>query len=357
MTARRIPWFWIFLLVFALGCAAAVGFALDRLWQELIIYQKQHDAVQPETAIAAYLKNIENSRFETVLAESGFEPDAWNEDADYITWLKKLYGEKPTALICQPMNGSHEGEPGKPWAVLDGETRITTMYLEEYKNTDGDTAWSIRTPAVYNEGYAIDAAEYIEVSVNSAPIDPAESTGYAFIPAYLNLTDETPPPRMLQYRSPRLLGGTTFSAMGGNGEICRIDRDEALRSVMMTVQPFEADIVDFEIIMKDVATRYAEFISKDGTFTRFSQHLYRNTKFYDSVRTFDNSWYIDHQSHTIENWEFSNITKYSAGTFAGDISFEYVVMQGAKEHRFPSGYHMAFMEFDGGYKLISLDVK
>lgn len=355
---KRVPLFWIFLLLLALACAAGVFFALDRLWIELAAYQAKYDAALPETAIAEYLRRIEYREFDKILEESGFQEDEWNVPADYISWLRRLYGSDPTAYEYRPeQGGGDSGEAGKPWAVLDGGNLIATVYLGQFTDENGETRWTVRTPAVYKEGYTVAAPEYAVVFLNAAALPPETSVGNTPVESFLSLTDETEPPKILQYKTPRLLGESVFSAMGQNGEVCLIDENRVARTVAVTVEPYDEDLEIYTELMEQAATSYAEFISKDGQLAAFLKNVYPKSTFYESVRTFDNSWYITHNSHSFENWKFENVARCSETSFAGDVSFDYVVMQGSKEHRFPSAYHMSFMEIGGDYILVNLEVK
>ncbi|MEG0894153.1 MAG: hypothetical protein RSE93_00425 [Oscillospiraceae bacterium] len=122
-----------------------------------------------------------------------------------------------------------------------------------------------------------------------------------------------------------------------------------------------------EQFAKDFSVTYAKFVSKDAKFADVSKFLVKESECYNSIKGFDNSWYIDHTSPEVLNLETNETIYYSQNAFSTVVSFIYKVKtsitfdksDGTKgtanyENEYPTKYKVFIVKTSDGYKVANI---
>ena len=134
-------WFPVILGVYFLFILGAGAVALSSLSRFLTRYE----AGAPAPAVDRYLGLLKSGDFDTIYAESGFEPTAFTGKAEYIAYLKNLYADPDDLHTLEKASDSADS---KQFIVYRGDDRVTTLSLNRAPE-GSDAAWIVRTDLQY----------------------------------------------------------------------------------------------------------------------------------------------------------------------------------------------------------------
>ena len=340
-------WFWIALLLYFLLLLGIGAFALSSLSRFLTRYE----AAAPSPAVDRYLTLLRTGDFDTIYAESGFEPTVFTGKADYIAYLRELYREPENLHTVE--KASDAGEQ-KQYIVYRGDERVSLLYLDPAP-VGCDAAWRAHTELRYLEPYTYTVSPQLHLSVNGVDIASSGLTGEEVrTEYYAGIDDHAVAPSLLRYRVEGLLVPPDAQAFTDRGVAVPLlpDPDEARAfTARGGISPGEEP--EMLALAEKTAKAYSEFLSKDAAKRDILAHIYKGSHFYDAVAGFDNYWYGTHSSHSFENFRLYNLRSYSPDDFTVEASFDYVV-QYYRTRKYPTHYTMTFLRIDGRWQLTDL---
>ena len=120
----------------------------------------------------------------------------------------------------------------------------------------------------------------------------------------------------------------------------------------------EEDAAALEGFFDRTARVYARYVSADASFAELQGALVGDTEFYNSLRTFDSSWYVSHDSTAFEDFSVSELESLGPDAAAGTVRFTYMVYkEGLRPRSYPSVYRMYAVRGENGWKLLDLQVQ
>ncbi len=340
-------WFLVILGVYfllILGAGACVLSSLSR-------FLTQYEAGAPAPAVDRYLGLLKSEDFDTIYAESGFEPTAFTGKPEYIAYLKGLYTD-PDGL--HTVEKASDSTDSKQYIVYRGDERVSTLSLE--RNPEGsDAAWTVRTDLRYLASYVYTVSPKLRLQINGVDISSSGLSGEEVRDAYFTgLNDAGIAPSMLRYRVEGLLVPPVAEVQTEQGTAVPLaaDPDEPNTFVAKgTVLPDEE--AGLRELAEKVARTYSEFLSKDAAKRDILAHIYKGSAFYDAVTGYSNYWFGTHSSHSFEDLKVYNLTSLSPDDFTVEVSFHYVV-KFYKTRKYPTHYTMTFLRIDDRWQLIAL---
>ena len=340
-------WFSVVLLLYFLLLLGIGAFALSSLSRFLTRYE----AKAPAPAVDRYLALLQAGDFDTIYAESGFEPTVFTGKTEYISYLRELYRE-PEGLHTVEKASDTDG--AKQYIVYRGDERVSTLYLTPAPD-GGDAAWLAHTELHYLDPYTYTVSPRLHLMINGVDVASSGLSGEEVRTAYYaGIKDDSIAPSLLRYRVEGLLVPPAAEAFTDRGIAVPLlaDPDEANTfTVRGGIHPGEEP--DMLELAEKVAKTYSEFLSKDAAKRDALAHIYKGSYFYDAVSGFNNYWFGTHSSHGFENFKLYNLASYSPDDFTVEASFDYVV-QYYKTRKYPTHYTMTFLRIDGRWQLTEL---
>ena len=231
-----------------------------------------------------------------------------------------------------------------------GKKPIAPMVLQQQSEEDswGRSGWQLSTLQLLYPlmpDYVIQAAENVKVYVNGTLLaDTDKSDGTSVSKGVLGLPDAYPVPAMVQYRITGLLQKPEITASALNDNICEVvemPSKERPEEIYVSIQQHPAQQqTEAEEIAITAAQKYAMFITGDAGFHELSPYLVPGSDYYKKVSGFYNGWYIDHDSHSFEDLQATNMEFYSPEHLVCTLSFVYVIQKGGEQFGYPSCYEM-----------------
>lgn len=336
--------FRIVLLAIAGLNLCAIALILLWLWNRLETYEKN----SPEPAMRAYFEQMHGGGLEDAAAQ--IHPGGLNTLKDTADWLRQTFTGDPAAYRYVQLSKTQEG---LRYAVYDGSHRLGYVRLQSANGENGP--WSARAEVTLLEPYTVRAPAFVQVSLNGRPLPDACRTEKSEpVEAFAALRNKEAIPQMVEYTVSGLLLEPAFTASTPDGRAAAVSFDAQARLAAVTV-PAEGTVKkEFEQLLETAAKTYARYISQDAEWAELMACVYKNSDFYDAVRNYDGKWYNKHIGYAFENFSITGVESYAADSFAGDVSFDYVVKRTHDTHTYPTRYRLAFQKIDGRYQLVNL---
>ena len=232
-------------------------------------------------------------------------------------------------------------------------TALEHFFADSYFFPDGDgwTAW----PKVQElSAVTVRASQGVTVLVDGRPLEKNELTGTAPVPGFEALGEAAP--MECTWQVDGLLEQPEVTAQSEKGS-CRVEWETPLQ-VVVTTEPGEGDAASLEEFLDRTARVYARYVSDDASFAELKDSLVPDTEFYNSLRTFDSSWYVSHDSTAFEEFSVSELESFGPDAAAGTVRFTYMVYkEGLRPRSYPSVYRMYAVREGDGWKLLDLQVQ
>lgn len=338
--------FRIALLVIVLVNLVGIAVALCLLWRHLEIYEAQ----SPVAAMDAFFADVQAGDTQAIVARLDMRGN--NTPEDYAAWLNRTFSGDVSAFRYAPLP---DDGAGKRYAVYDGEKRRGEVRLY---SPEGETGpWTVQPEVTYLPSYTVKAPAYVKMSLNGKPLPETCRQEETPVPLLDTQRDAARIPKTVTYIVSDLLEEPVFTASTPEGTACVVELDDKTREATVRVPVEGEELRACEEQLETVAKLYARYISQDAAFSELAAHLYKDTDFYDAVRTYDGQYYNKHNSYAFEKFAITEVERYSSDTFAGSVSFDYVIRRTHDTHTFPTKYRMAFQKIDGRYQLVELRIQ
>lgn len=334
--------FWPKALTFGLICCAAGGAALFWLWGAL----ERYEASTPEAAILRNIQMVQGDVEYEVPAD--LLPSRFANAQQYRAAARDLVGQMPAQRDELRFLKKESGDVVR-YIVEDEDGTRADFVL--YPKENGWDAW-LQVPSL--AAVTVRAPEGVALALDGLRLDEDEPAQTQPVPGFEELGEQAP--RQCVWQVEGLLELPELAAQSELGA-CTVQWETPL-SATVTVQPDDRDAAELEAFFGDCARRYARYVSADLSFGELSGRLVRDTQLYESLRTFDSSWYVSHDSTDFEEFAISELVWHGPDAASGTVRFNYIVYkQGLRPRSYPSEYRMHAVRQDGGWKLLNLQVQ
>ncbi len=346
-SGKRRPWFWICLLLYfllLLGIGAFVLFSLSR-------FLTRYEAGTPSAAVNRYFELLKAGDFDTIYAESGFEPTPFTGKAEYIAYLRDMYREPENLHTAEK---SLDSDTQKQYIVYRGDERIGVLHLTS-NPADSPTAWTVRTELVYLEPYTYTVSPQLSLRINGVDIASSGLAGEEVQAEYFTgIENYAEVPSLRRYRVEGLLVPPEAKASTNSGASIPLQSDpDKANAYTVCGEVLPEEKTEMLALAEKAAKAYAEYLCKDASKQDALAPIYKGSALYKAISGYSNYWFGTHSAHRFENVQLYGLTGYSPDDFTVEIRFDYVI-EYYKTRRYPTHYRMTFLRIDGRWQLIHL---
>lgn len=336
-------------LLWAVGLAVGAA-GLGWLWLAL----DRYEASTPEAAVRWYLGRVERGEWDALYAESGFAESGQPGEAEYTAYLKAVYKALP-----EDPRLVRTGEEGGAVYQLCGADGKEVARLELTSAPEGEKyAYRVRTKAEYLDPIVVELPQGAQLLADGVPLPDSALRGAETAKGYEDLPEGQTAPQLLRYE---LTGRLTLPELtlpeGQQGEYAISGPDETGRQLVYQVsrQLSAQQREEASDLAQRAAKTYAAFVTQDATRQELNAFLLPGTPFYRSMQQFYNGWYVEHTGYDYRNVVCDAFESAGENAFSARVSFDYVVLRGAKEYLYPSSYRLYFLRTEQGWRLVRLD--
>lgn len=359
-TNRRLSGFSKFFLWFVIVNVLLVVAGLVFVWVNLCSYENS----LPQHEAQAVMALFESKDYPTIRNRCGFVPSRFTNENDFDQYLMQHLQEDELTLK-KVRNESSEKQV--TYLLEAGKEPIAQMVLQQQSKEDflGRSTWQLSTLQLLSPlmpDYVIQTAENVKVQVNGTLLaDTDKSNGGSVPEGFSGLPDIYPVPTVVQYRITGLLQKPEITATALNDNICEViemPSKERPEGIQISIQQHPAQQqTEAEEIAIAAAQKNAMFITGDAGFHELSSYLVPGSDYYKKVSGFYNGWYIDHDSHSFEDIQVTNMELYSPEHLVCTLSFVYVIQKGGERFEYPSCYQMFLIYTESGWKVANMEVQ
>ena len=337
--------FWPWPVGFALVLFALGGAALAMLWGAL----ERYEAATPEAAILRSVQAVQAGEVKEEDVPAAVLPGRFATAAQYLKEARALLEGLPTDRDSLRFVRRGEAGGAEEYVVVDEEGGRAEFLL--FPEEKGWRAWP-RVQALST--VTIRAPKGVALTVDGRPLEESERSETAAVPGFEALGEAAPQQCVWQVEG--LLEQPEVTAQSEAGS-CRVEWETPL-SAVVTVEPNGQDAASLEEFLDRTARVYARYVSADASFAELKGALVPGTEFYNSLRTFDSSWYVSHDSTAFEEFSVSELESLGPDAAAGTVRFTYMVYKtGLRPRSYPSVYRMYAVREGEGWKLLDLQVQ
>lgn len=337
--------FWPWPVGFALVLFALGGAALAVLWGALERYEES----TPEAAILRSVQAVQSEQLKEEDVPAAVLPGRFATAAQYLEEARALLEGLPTDRDSLRFVRKGEADGAEEYVVVDEEGgRVEFLLFPQEK---GWQAWP-KVQALST--VTIRAPLGVALTVDGRPLEESERSEISAAPGFEALGDAAPQECVWQVEG--LLEQPEVTAQSEAGS-CRVEWETPLNAVV-TVEPNGEDAASLEDFLDRTARVYARYVSADASFAELKGALVPDTEFYNSLRTFDSSWYVSHDSTAFEEFSISELESLGPDAAAGTVRFTYMVYkEGLRPRSYPSVYRMYAVREGESWKLLDLQVQ
>ena len=343
--ASRPRPFWPWLLGFALVLCAVGAAGLAVLWGAL----ERYEAATPEAAILRSVKAVQDDDLKEEDVPEAMLPGRFATASQYLEEARALLEGMPANRDSLRFVHKGKSDGAELYVVVDEEDGRAEFLL--FPEEDGWQAWP-RVQALST--VTIRAPQSVTLTVDGRPLEQSELSETTAGPGFEALGETAPQECVWQVEG--LLEQPEVTAQSEAGD-CRVEWKTPLNAVV-TVEPDTEDTVAMQDFFDRTARVYARYVSADASFAELKGSLVPDTEFYNSLRTFDSSWYVSHDSTAFEDFSVSELQSFGPDAAAGTVRFTYMVYkEGLRPRSYASVYRMYAVRDGGGWKLLDLQVQ
>ena len=337
--------FWPWPVGFALVLFALGGAALAMLWGAL----ERYEASTPEAAILRSVQAVQAGEVKEEDVPAAVLPGRFATAAQYLKEARALLEGLPTDRDSLRFVRRGEAGGAEEYVVVDEEGGRAEFLL--FPEEKGWRAWP-RVQALST--VTIRAPKGVALTVDGRPLEESERSETAVVPGFEALGEAAPQQCVWQVEG--LLEQPEVTAQSEAGS-CRVEWETPL-SAVVTVEPNGEDAASLEEFLDRTARVYARYVSADASFAELKGALVQDTEFYNSLRTFDSSWYVSHDSTAFEEFSVSELESLGPDAAAGTVRFTYLVYkEGLRPRSYPAVYRMYAVREGESWKLLDLQVQ
>ncbi|MGD9560451.1 MAG: hypothetical protein AB7V55_07590 [Oscillospiraceae bacterium] len=349
-----MPWYWIFLLVFAIVNAVIIVGVLSWLNGVLTDYELH----TPAHALEQYFTQLQNGEHEPLIPAAqnanAFTPDENSSWDDYFAIVSARFSTPADALTYRRTAAKDLAEGEELYSVYAGEEKLGQVYLRPDDTTE--SGWSVYATVESLPGYTVTAPHFATVSMNGVAIAQSEATATVPLEIFDSLRDQSIVPTVLEYQTPPTLVEPSFTAQATTGGQCNVTVDAAARTVIVTVPPTAEQSEAFSQTIETTAKAYSDFITEDLTFSGLRPYLYNETDLYQDLSEYQWGWYLTHENREFLDVVITDLAPQSDILFTGHIEFTVNVYRGSQIHVEKPSYDMAFIRSDDKWLLCGIKV-
>lgn len=339
--------FWVGLAIFFALAMAASAVVLASLWGKLAEYE----ANTPTAAVERCIGLIRAGKFAEIPLKTDFTPSPFETEEDMLQMLRAQLADFPEDVTFHKQQADDEGL----YLVKSGEKSLVTLAVSKTPAHESSYQYLAEIVVGGSLDVSFSAPSFLKIFANGTALtgENCEISQPTVFPSFENIQENPLAPTQTTYHLTGLLRTPDISALLPDGSAAVVQQDEKGGIIVLT--PVGEDkLAQLKQIAEQTAKVYARFITRDAEFTDLAGHLFAGTPFYESMRTFYNGWYIDHESFSFENLAFGDFSYASENAFTGNISFDYIIKQGRKVHTFPSSYQLSFLFADGKWQAVDI---
>lgn len=315
-------------------------------------YLSTFEAGTTNAALRTYMEWVETENYEAIYEASGFKESGLNTKEQYLAYFKSLFSSAEELTLREKVTVGDNTT--KQYSLYSGNKKLTTLTASRSPEGDG-SAWYISTAVTYQKPFKVIASDDMRLTVNGQDINllslPSKELGSTLFPAKEGATVALPVIR--EYTLEGLLNPPDIRALTLSGENAAVEIDGQTIRVLAT-DPDET-IEANKTLATEAALTYAEFVSMDASRAQILKYIHKDSAFYETVRTYNNTWFGEHNTHEFRNVVTSDYYSYGSSDFSCTVSFQPFYTRGSRViEGIPARFHMTFLRTDDGWKLFTL---
>ncbi len=334
------------LILITVAACIICGAGLAYLW----FWLERYEAHSVNGAIQAYFDLVDNEKWDRIYDIDIQYFEELNSRADYIEFLKSVYGERDTKEMKYSFvstNGVSE--------YYDVHYDYYVMASLELKREDIYSPYHVKTvgysyPAIFevlaeDARFTVNGTEITDFYYHEDDAIASAFEGYA-----------------LDYRIPTVKK-YFINSLVAEPIVRGIDKDVIAVKDRTSDSYFIGHTADSEQAsefaqnMYDTAVAYAKFVTRDGSFYNLSPHLLQGTELYNNIASFDNSWVTDHDSIEFDDVHVYDLIPIGENAFIGTITFDYKLIASDVSGTYKNSYQMFFIKNGQGYwKMVDMAI-
>lgn len=337
----------LFLVIVLIG-TIALGF----MWRYLVEYEKS----DPRSYVEDFVDLIKEKKYEEAMEAGKITPHGFFDVNQYKAFVDPIVNKNPDKVELYEISMQDPSVKRFEIASEGEEDRIVVELNEIGKLKYDLPLYELKQvnefPSIVYDIYAPSGGTVI---VNGISLDSNYVTNDNIaVEGFNYLNDQTNVPTTRQYTVDGFVKQPEIDFIPDSSEI-NYDISFEDDRVVITTSPDSETVDALTEIATSAASAYAEFVARDGDFGMFYKYLYPETEYYTFIRDFDNSWYIDHESHEIRDMKAFDFREYSNGFYTCEISYVYNVKKWNIDEDYPAHYLVSFIKTGDSYQIISLE--
>ena len=325
----------------------------------LYIYLYGFENYNSEVYLNKYIDMIKADEYEKIMRYNGIAEDRFNTKREFSMYINREYGAKhDRAIIVKELSLSTENDHFYKVQFNGKKIKQFKVSKTGEKKLNYFDTWRVNPPEQnpYTESVKICAPIGIDVFLNEALLTEEHLTSKEEkYPHYKSIKDENyNHPKLVCYEVDNLMAVSSVQAKRKDGGLCHIAVNKDSYRVTANISP--QDLKELKPFAENFAKKYAAFIAEDAKFSDLSEHIYKNTEFYDTLREFYNGWFPVHSGFGYEDVKTDNMLWYDENHASIQVKFNYYITYGDNKKRdYPVAYEIYFAKIDG--KWLVADVK
>ncbi len=344
------PFFYSVIILIML-CVMIISYLNLKLWLKLEEYER--------TTPTSYIQSIINKSIATNYSDAmelfNVTPTDFLTKEDYGNYVIEVIGTNFKGIVINEVSQADESSIYE----ISTEDRMLQkkvgLKIKLEKDGTNYTATHINVPYIQ---YSFMAPNDAVILANGKEINKHYKSSELYdVPEFSGISDKALIPQYVKYditgiiKNPEISVATSFDMTDGNLILYLNDKEKS----------------EVEKFAKEFSVTYAKFISKDAKFADVSKFLVKESECYNSIKNFDNSWYIDHTSPEALDLKANETIYYSKNAFSTVVSFVYKVKtsitfdrsDGTKgtadyENEYPTKYKVFIVKTADGYKVANV---
>lgn len=323
----------------------------------LRFYLKGVSTYSPKKVIEQYYDCIEQKNYDALCALTGFTADTYNTKEDYIAFLENAYqgGIQKLAIAKSKEKAETATSVFYDTQVNGGAVKTFELKKTGKKEMLFFDTWTLVQPEdLYAHTLTVKGPAGLKLTVNDVPVPTNDVTlgNDGTIAGFSTLEGQSKMPKVHTYTLEGLIKIGSVTATLEDGTPCTVSLEGDSATVTAPIDAaLSAHLKELGIAF---SKKYAAFITEDAAFSALSPYLYKESTFYESLKTFSNMWFTTHDSFGYENIQVKNETFYSPQHCSLEVSFNYVLKMKSKRVENQVDYQLYFMKVEDDWLIVNL---